>query len=108
MIHLLLRFAQAGDSISQSSQSLSQNHSRQKVKACSTDPDVPGGDPLWEGEPLGKVGGHPNLPRGQVGVRGDDGPGSKVDTLAHHVLAEQPFLLLQNLPDALQPIRTVG
>ena len=32
-------------------------------------PDVPGCDSLREGQALGKVGGYPNLPRGQVGVR---------------------------------------
>lgn len=62
---------------------------------------VPGGDTLGEGQPHGKVGGHANLPGGQVGVRGDDGARGKVDALAHHVLPEQAFLLLQLLSDPL-------
>ena len=78
--------------------------------ACRTPPekpgqgrylDVQGGHPLRHGQPHGKVGGHADLPGAEVGVGRDDGAGRKVDALAHHVLAEQALLLLQDLPDAL-------
>ena len=36
-----------------------------------------------------------------VWVRGDDRTASEIDPLAHHVLPEEAFLLLQLLPDTL-------
>ena len=47
---------------------------------------VEGSDGLGVGELAGKDKGDTDLPGANVGVGGDDGAGSKVDTLAHHVL----------------------
>lgn len=62
---------------------------------------IEGRDSLRVGQAHGKVGGHANLACAQVWVRGYDGTGGKVHTLAHHILAEQALLLFQLLPDAL-------
>ena len=59
--------------------------------------DVPRGDRLRVGELLGEDVGHADLAGADVRVGRDDGAAREVDALAHHVLAEQAVLLLEQL-----------
>ena len=59
--------------------------------------EVPRGDGLGVGELLGKHEGHADLIGADVWVGRDDGATRVVHSLAHHVLAKQPILLLKQL-----------
>lgn len=56
---------------------------------------IPGGDRLWVGQLLSEDDRYPDLVGVDAGVRGDNRTSGVVDSFAHHVHAEQPFLLLQ-------------
>ena len=58
-------------------------------------------DTLREGQLAGHEDGHTDLICGDVGVGGDDGAATVVDTLAHHLLAEHAFFAFEKLSDTL-------
>lgn len=59
--------------------------------------DVPGRDRSRKGELLGEDFRHTDFFDADVGVGRDNGTGRVIDSLAHHVHAEQALLLLDHL-----------
>src|SRR4051794_2488450 len=67
---------------------------------------VPAVDWLWERQLFGEDKRNTNFIGLDVGIWGNDGSGCKIDTLAHHVHAEQAFFLLQDLFNTLVALWT--